>query len=73
MKPHVWIHKETGELVIVAPWLWSDESLEWEPEIPVQIALTAVFQVGWLYCNKNDVYFGLNMGSANEFDDLGAL
>lgn len=73
VKPHVWMNKDNAQLIIAFPWIAASEDLEWDLFEEVQIALTAIHQVGWMLCNENDVYFGLPMNIAEQFEDLGVL
>lgn len=79
MKPHIWMNKDSGDLAIVVPWMHIGDEGSWEvkPIIDVvdgiSIALAAVAQIGWLFRNEHDVYFGIEMSVQKQFEDLGEL
>lgn len=72
----VWIHKETGDLVLVQP-AWEvpagENMAPIVDEMPYRILLTAVCQTGWLIENGYGCGFWVSLDSHEYFHDVGEL
>ena len=79
MRQHLWMHKETGDLASVVPWMLTSEDIFWEigkdgiVDAEMNIGVTAVVHGGWMFCNGNNVYFALGLNAKYEFEDLGEI
>lgn len=75
--PRVWLNKIKGEFFLVTPW--------WEVPDPLyagklddgirdrQVRVGTLVQVGWLIQNTHGVWFGVNISTQKQFQDLGEL
>jgi len=70
------MHKETGQLFTVKPWLDADipyESMILEMDgYPMHVVITVV-QLGWLISRETYVPFGFDISIKENFEDLGEL
>ena len=62
----VWIHKDTGDLVLTEPF-WTQVRHEESPDIEMMV------WGGYLFENAFGVTFAMSQNIAEEFEDLGEL
>lgn len=73
-----WFHKETGEIIKVAPWfeipepvleLSGDDAMKaLNFDEPRSTKFGSLVQVGWLLENANGVYLGVGLSAAEHFE-----
>jgi hypothetical protein len=82
---NIWINKATADLALVHPQyepinIKFDEKFYHELGEEVKLMVGGrkivhgvLVQVGWMLQNRNDVWFGLPLSIADQFEDLGEL
>ena len=79
----VWMNKTSGDIMLATE-QWEPIQIEhdekfYESILPEfkqftegrKVARGLVIQVGWLIQNRHDVWFGVNLGAEDSFEDLG--